>query len=711
MSLQLTHALASVFAEVVAAHSQGEAHGADAERVAAHLQAVGLDRMCRELEERHGVPPRHAVAAAFGVFDADGDGFISSAELAEALGRVENTLDELAVAELMAVADRDGDGLIGQQDFFELLMGERLQTASDASFTDDEEEEQGVQVPSPSPASAAVAVVPVGELHRACSRGDEVAVDAMLREGADLLARIELDGGGMSSHASGGLTPLHCACEGGHAAIVQMVLLAAPYSSVLLDARADRRLQRPRKSYSEAVGPAETPRELCARVGHENARRTMGEDIHRKWREVLVVIDHFVEDERRKAEVMLGQGMSRLSDGDAEASLECARTGLLLDRQNVDLQGLRDMAAKVLEDEIVAAMDHGNAEHALELAERRRELAPELAIFTTLYRRAEALASRIHASNERVREVGASLIEYERAATTLVQKAHRKMEEARQSERKSQQEAIESASWQGVAERQEEKCARVQTMWQTRAIRKLRRSRVLLCLEGWKAYTVRQKVGQKVTAIMGHKHCRRLSFIVWRGWTKFVRMVVVARSLEQVRCAHEAQANAQSTQREAERRESEAKQKQLHAEEQQRLAEEEAQHQQELRRAAAEAANLSELRYQEEKSRRVGVEQAQQDTRNLWIAEKRSREAIQAELDELRAAHTQQLQAFAELEEAHTVLRRQSIASRYDAWSGRKVGVDPTVGLSSLSALPKLNQGPHTQQQQQQQRRRPKSRG
>ena len=705
MSLQLTHALASVFAEVVAAHSQGEARGADAERVAAHLQAVGLDRMCRELEERHGVPPRHAVAAAFGVFDADGDGFISSAELAEALGCVENTLDELAVAELLAMADQDGDGLIGQQDFFELLMGERLQAASEASFAEEEDEDVQVLSPSPSP----VAVVPVGDLHRACSRGDEVAVDAMLREGADLLARITLDGSGMSSHATGGLTPLHCACEGGHAAIVQMVLLAAPYSSVLLDARADRRLDRPRKSYSEAVGPAETPRELCARVGHENARRTMGEDIHRKWREALVVIDHFVEDERRKAEVMLGQGMSRLSDGDVEASLECARTGLLLDRQNVDLQGLRDMAAKVLEDEIVAAMDHGNAELALELAERRRGLAPELAIFTTLYRRAEALASRIHASNERVREVGASLIEYERAATTLVQKAHRKMEEARQSERKAQQEAIESASWQGVAEREEQKCARVQTMWQTRAIRKLRRSRVLLCLEGWISYTNRQKVGHKVTAIMAHKHSRRLSFIVWHGWTKFVRMVVVARSLDQVRCAQEAQANAQSTQREAERRESEAKQKQLHAEEHQRLAEEEAQHQQELRRAAAEAADLSELRYQEERSRRVSVEQAQQDTRNLWIAEKRSREAIQAELDELRAAHTQQLQAFAELEEAHTVLRRQSIASRYDAWSGRKVGVDP-VGPSSLSALPKLNHT-HTQQQQHQQRRRPKSRG
>jgi hypothetical protein len=209
---------------------------------------------------------------------------------------------------------------------------------------------------------------------------------------------------------------------------------------------------------------------------------------------------------------------------------------------------------------------------------------------------------------------------------------------------------------------------------------------------------------------MVQKRRRRLCFIIWHGWNKFVRITVVARSLEEVRCAQEAQANAQATQREAERRESEAQFAQLQAEEQRQIAEEEAQHQQDLRRAADEAANLSELRYQDEQARRISVEQTQQDTRSAWIAEKRKREAIQAELDELKAAHAQQLQLFADLDDAHTVLRRQAIASRYDAWSGRKVGVDPNQnpvnGSSSSSALPKLSQ-----MQSQQHRRRLKSRG
>lgn len=672
--------------------------------------------MCAELEERHNVPARDAVAAAFGVFDADGDGFISSAELADCLSRIENTLDAGSVAELMAVADRDGDGLIGQHDFFELLMGGGANSGfggdmvSEGSYTEDESEAHEPSSAGGSSAPAVVPVVPVGDLHRACSRGDEAAVDAMLREGADLLARIDGGNSGAPSSGGAGLTPLHCACECGHAEIVRMVLLAAPYSSVLLDARADRQLRRPKRSYSDAAGPAETPRELCARVGHENARRTMGEDVHRKWRDVLVVIDQFVEEERGKAEVMLGQGMSRLSDGDAEGCLECARMGLLLDRHNADLQGLRDMATKVLEDEIVSAMDRGNADLALELAGRRREMAPEVAVFTTLYGRAEALASRIHASSERVREVGASLIQYDRAATTLVQKAHAKMEEARQSAQKAKQEAIESASWQGTAEREEEKRARVQSMWQTRAIRRMRRSAVCACFDGWSMFTERRRVAHRNTATMVQKRRRRLCFIIWHGWNKFVRITVVARSLEEVRCAQEAQANAQATQREAERRESEAQFAQLQAEEQRQIAEEEAQHQQDLRRAADEAANLSELRYQDEQARRISVEQTQQDTRSAWIAEKRKREAIQAELDELKAAHAQQLQLFADLDDAHTVLRRQAIASRYDAWSGRKVGVDPNQnpvnGSSSSSALPKLSQ-----MQSQQHRRRLKSRG
>ena len=116
------------------------------------------------------------------------------------------------------------------------------------------------------------------------------------------------------------------------------------------------------------------------------------------------------------------------------------------------------------------------------------------------------------------------------------------------------------------------------------------------------------------------------------------------------------------------------------------------------------------------------MEQTQQDTRHAWIAEKRKREAIQQELDDLKNAHAEHQQQFKELDDAHTVLRRQAIASRYDAWSGRKIGVsgDPNqmaaaaammssstgkrvaaMAVSASSSLPQLSS----------QRPRPKSRG
>ena len=154
-----------------------------------------------------------------------------------------------------------------------------------------------------------------GDLHGACLRGEVEEVDRMLRQGTDLLAR-ERD-------ADNGATPLHCACEHGHAEIVRMVLLAAPYSGVLLNVRAERRLKRAKRSQSEATGPAETPRELAARIGHERAR--MGQDIHDRWRHVLVTIDQFVEDERTAAKGLLGTGMTALSAGDTEGGLDAAR--------------------------------------------------------------------------------------------------------------------------------------------------------------------------------------------------------------------------------------------------------------------------------------------------------------------------------------------------------------------------------------------------
>merc|ERR1712113_468668 len=61
--------------------------------------------------------------AAFQRFDQDGNGRITTQELAKTLGAEAGSLDE-DLAAVMGAADRDGDGTIGFGDFIEALSGE-----------------------------------------------------------------------------------------------------------------------------------------------------------------------------------------------------------------------------------------------------------------------------------------------------------------------------------------------------------------------------------------------------------------------------------------------------------------------------------------------------------------------------------------------------------------------------------------------------------
>lgn len=84
---------------------------------------LGLDKMCLALEQKYGEPPLDAIMEAFSLFDADGDGHITSEELVEMLSTVDNNLEESAVANLMTKADLDGDGVISFEEFYQLIMG------------------------------------------------------------------------------------------------------------------------------------------------------------------------------------------------------------------------------------------------------------------------------------------------------------------------------------------------------------------------------------------------------------------------------------------------------------------------------------------------------------------------------------------------------------------------------------------------------------
>ena len=90
--------------------------------IKSHLEVLGLDKMCLALEQKYGEPPLDAIMEAFSLFDADGDGYITSEELVEMLSTVDNNLEENAVANLMTKADLDGDGVISFEEFYQLIM-------------------------------------------------------------------------------------------------------------------------------------------------------------------------------------------------------------------------------------------------------------------------------------------------------------------------------------------------------------------------------------------------------------------------------------------------------------------------------------------------------------------------------------------------------------------------------------------------------------
>ena len=63
------------------------------------------------------------IKEAFKVFDKNGDGLISSAELNEVMTSLGEKLSERELLEIIKGADFDGDGKIGYEDFVKLIKG------------------------------------------------------------------------------------------------------------------------------------------------------------------------------------------------------------------------------------------------------------------------------------------------------------------------------------------------------------------------------------------------------------------------------------------------------------------------------------------------------------------------------------------------------------------------------------------------------------
>ena len=66
---------------------------------------------------------REEIEKAFGLFDSNGNGFISEAELRDVMHKLGEKLTDHQIDRMMTVADQDGDGRVGFEDFLALMTG------------------------------------------------------------------------------------------------------------------------------------------------------------------------------------------------------------------------------------------------------------------------------------------------------------------------------------------------------------------------------------------------------------------------------------------------------------------------------------------------------------------------------------------------------------------------------------------------------------
>ena len=77
-----------------------------------------LAMMARNMKE---ADQEEEIREAFRVFDLNGDGYISSSELAEMMGNLGEKLTQQEVADMIREADSDGDGRISLEEFMVVM--------------------------------------------------------------------------------------------------------------------------------------------------------------------------------------------------------------------------------------------------------------------------------------------------------------------------------------------------------------------------------------------------------------------------------------------------------------------------------------------------------------------------------------------------------------------------------------------------------------
>jgi hypothetical protein len=509
----------------------------------------------------------------------------------------------------------------------------------------------------------------MSEFHAACAAGDKLAVEAVLGASADS-EKLHNILHSREPNKPEGQTPLHTACEHGHAAIVHMLLEAAPYSRMLTNLTAARRPKEKSKrrnsfeSLGAIVAPLETPVELAIRLGQ---------------RKCAMIIERFADDERDLAHEQLALGLSRLSSGDPVGAMEAAQLGLNLDPVHADCRQLSEIAEAKLAASVEEILQQGNADEALELVSAHLALAPASELLLQTYERSEMLAAKMSAAKERSRQVGHSLVQYERAAKKMVGDANAKVEEAKGKQAEAEEAARVAEAWEQRCEEQEEINDTVRNMWQERAIRKQQKAAVTAVMEAWFGWMAMLRTHKTVLRRTVRKIQARTKMLVWRGWLLHHRMhhVEAANATAAEAMAEAGSARAAEKEANNQREMAEIRAERMH--EREGHAQTKATAECNLRAATERRAAAALADAEQERAGRLAVEASQQHTRDAWIAEKRTRVAAEERVLDLETKCRVLERKLADSDGTLSELRRQSIASRYDAWSGRKVGKLPSI--------------------------------
>jgi len=87
---------------------------------------IRLDALPRPAPPRPAISRQEEILEAFKVFDKDGNGFISAAELRHIMTNLGEKLTDEEVDEMIREADIDGDGQINYEEFVKMMMSKEL---------------------------------------------------------------------------------------------------------------------------------------------------------------------------------------------------------------------------------------------------------------------------------------------------------------------------------------------------------------------------------------------------------------------------------------------------------------------------------------------------------------------------------------------------------------------------------------------------------